>query len=59
MDTPESAKDLQGRVKQAAGDLSGNDRLKHEGKLEQAGEKLKAGIDKATEKGKDALHTGR
>jgi len=53
--TPESARDLKGRAKEAAGDLTGNSKLKHDGKVEQAGEKLKAGIDDATKKVKDLL----
>jgi uncharacterized protein YjbJ (UPF0337 family) len=53
---PESAKDVQGRVKEAAGDLTDNDRLKQEGKVEQAEEKVKSGIDKVADKAKDLLH---
>jgi len=54
-ETPESAKDLKGRAKEAAGDLTGNSKLKHEGRVEQAGEKLKAGVDDATKKVKELL----
>ena len=53
---PESAKDLQGRVKEAAGDLTDDSELKHEGKIEQAGEKLKHDIDEVADKAKDILH---
>jgi uncharacterized protein YjbJ (UPF0337 family) len=53
---PESAKDLKGRAKEAAGNIAGNDRLKREGKVDQAGEKIKAGIDDAAEKVKELLH---
>jgi uncharacterized protein YjbJ (UPF0337 family) len=52
---PESAKDVQGRVKEAAGDLTDNDQLKQEGKVEQAGEKVKSGIDKVADKVKDVV----
>jgi uncharacterized protein YjbJ (UPF0337 family) len=51
-DMPESAKDLQGRVKEAAGDLTGDGDLKNEGKIEQAEEKVKSGIDEVAEKAK-------
>lgn len=43
--------DVKGRAKEAAGDLTGNDRLEREGKLDQAGAKVK---DKA-ERAKNAL----
>jgi uncharacterized protein YjbJ (UPF0337 family) len=52
---PKSAKDLKGRAKEAAGEIAGNDRLKREGKVDQAGEKVKAGIDDAAKKVKDLL----
>jgi uncharacterized protein YjbJ (UPF0337 family) len=52
---PESAKDLKGRAKEAAGNVVGNDRLTREGKVDQAGEKVKAGIDEAVNKVKDLL----
>jgi uncharacterized protein YjbJ (UPF0337 family) len=44
-----------GRVKQAVGDLTDDDDLKREGKLDEAGGKLKDGIDKVKDKitGKD------
>jgi uncharacterized protein YjbJ (UPF0337 family) len=53
---PESAKDVQGRVKEAAGDLTGDSDLKKEGKIEQAGEKVKHGIDEIADKAKELLH---
>jgi uncharacterized protein YjbJ (UPF0337 family) len=52
---PESAKDLKGRAKEAAGDLAGDSDLKHEGKVEQAGEKVKAGVDNVTKRVKELL----
>jgi uncharacterized protein YjbJ (UPF0337 family) len=52
---PESAKDLQGRVKEAAGDLTDDSDLKQEGKIEQAGEKVKSGIDDVADKAKEVL----
>ena len=43
----------QGQVKEAAGDLTDNDRLKHEGKADQAKGKVKEGVDKVADKIKD------
>ncbi len=54
-DMPESTKDAQGRVKEAAGGLTGDSDLKREGQIEQAGEQVKAGIDKVTDKVKDLI----
>ena len=50
--------DAKGRAKEAAGDLTGNDRLKREGKADQAGAKIKGKVDKGVDKVKDAL-TGK
>jgi uncharacterized protein YjbJ (UPF0337 family) len=47
--------DAKGRVKEAAGDLTGDQGLKREGKVDQAGGKAKEGVEKATDKVKDAL----
>jgi uncharacterized protein YjbJ (UPF0337 family) len=55
-DTPESATDLKGRVKEAAGTITGDGETKREGQIEQAEEKVKAGIDKLADKAKDLLH---
>jgi len=55
-DTPESTKDAAGRAKEAVGDLTGDREMQSEGKLEQTGEKVKSGVDKATQKAKDLLH---
>jgi uncharacterized protein YjbJ (UPF0337 family) len=55
-DAPESATDLKGRVKEAAGNVTGDGELKHEGQAEQAGEKVKAGIDKVVDEAKKLLH---
>jgi uncharacterized protein YjbJ (UPF0337 family) len=48
--------DAKGRVKEAAGDLTGDDDLKREGKTDQASGKAKEGIDKLAEKAKEMLH---
>jgi uncharacterized protein YjbJ (UPF0337 family) len=47
--------DAKGRVKEAAGDLTGNRDLQREGKVDQAGGKAKEGVERLTEKVKDAL----
>ena len=44
--------DATGRVKEAAGDLSGDKDLQREGKVDQGAGKAKEAVDKA----KDALH---
>lgn len=52
---PESAKDAKGRAKEGLGDAVGDKDLKREGQAEQAGEKVKEGIDKVAGKAKDLL----
>jgi uncharacterized protein YjbJ (UPF0337 family) len=47
-----------GRVKEAGGALTGNQRLKHEGKIQQAAGKAKAGATKAINAVKNTL-TGK
>ena len=54
-DDVKNADDAKGRVKEAAGDLTGDKDLKREGKVDQAGGKAKEGIEKVTDKVKDAL----
>jgi uncharacterized protein YjbJ (UPF0337 family) len=48
--------DVKGRVKQAAGDLTGNDRLKAEGKTDQAAAKVKEAVDGVKDKVENVLH---
>ena len=48
-----SMDETKGKVKEAAGDLTDNDRLKHEGKADQAKGKVKEGVDKVADKIKD------
>jgi uncharacterized protein YjbJ (UPF0337 family) len=55
-ETPVSAKDAVGRAKEAAGDLTGNDEIKREGKVDQAGEHVKSTVDKIADKAKELLH---
>ena len=47
--------ELKGRVKEAAGALTGNKKLKREGKADQAVGKVKQKVAKVIEKVKDAL----
>jgi uncharacterized protein YjbJ (UPF0337 family) len=51
-----NADDAKGRVKEAAGDLTGDKGLQREGKVDQAGGKAKDGIERLTDKVKDMLH---
>jgi uncharacterized protein YjbJ (UPF0337 family) len=48
-----------GRLKQAAGDLTGDDDLKREGKVDQASGTVKEKVGKAADKVKDALRHDR
>jgi uncharacterized protein YjbJ (UPF0337 family) len=47
--------DLKGRVKEAAGDLTDNDRLQREGKVDQAAGKAKDVVDSVKDKVGDAI----
>jgi uncharacterized protein YjbJ (UPF0337 family) len=47
--------DAKGRVKEAAGNLTGDDDLKREGKVDKASGAAKDGVEKAADKAKDAL----
>lgn len=47
--------EAKGRVKEAAGSLTDDDRLKREGKVDKASGSVKEGIDKVAEKTKNAL----
>ncbi len=47
--------DIKGRVKEAAGDLTDNDRLKREGKTDQAAGKVKEVAEDAKDKVADAV----
>jgi uncharacterized protein YjbJ (UPF0337 family) len=46
--------ELKGRVKEAAGALTGNKKLKREGKIDQAAGKTKQAASKAVDKVKNA-----
>ena len=51
-----TADDVKGRVKEAAGDLTDDDDLKREGKLDQASSKVKEGVEKVKDKANDILN---
>lgn len=48
--------ELKGRVKEAAGALSGDDKLKREGKADQFVGKVKQNVEKVVDKVKDAVN---
>ncbi len=48
-----------GRIKEAAGSLTGDDSLKNEGKTDQAKASLKDNVDKAADKAKDLLNRNK
>ena len=48
--------DLKGRAKEAAGDISGDDGLKREGKVDQASGTVKDNVGDASDKLKDAVN---
>ena len=50
-----SKDDLKGRAEEAVGDLTDDDKLKREGKTDQAVGKVKEKIDEAADKIKDKL----
>ena len=47
--------ELKGRVKEAAGALTGDSKLKREGKADQAAGKIKQKVEKVIDKVKDVL----
>jgi uncharacterized protein YjbJ (UPF0337 family) len=47
--------DMKGRLKQAAGDITGDKDLKREGKIDQASAAAKKSIDGAADKAKDLI----
>jgi uncharacterized protein YjbJ (UPF0337 family) len=55
IDVSGKTEELKGRVKEAAGTLTGNDKLKQEGKTDQTVGKIKQGAEKVINKVKDAL----
>lgn len=53
------ADEVKGRVKEAAGAVTGNDKLRDAGKADQASGKVKEVAEKAVDKMKDAVKTAR
>jgi len=47
--------EAKGRVKEAAGDLTGDDEMKREGKLDQATGSAKEGVEKIADKVRKAM----
>jgi uncharacterized protein YjbJ (UPF0337 family) len=47
--------EIKGRVKEAAGALTGDEKLKREGKLDQAAGKTKQAVEKVVDKAKHAV----
>jgi uncharacterized protein YjbJ (UPF0337 family) len=50
-----TADDAKGRVKETAGDLTGDDELKNEGKVDRASGKAKDAVGGVADKAKDML----
>jgi uncharacterized protein YjbJ (UPF0337 family) len=50
-----SIDEAKGRVKEAAGDLTGDDELKNEGKVDRASGKVKDAVGGIADKAKDLL----
>lgn len=55
-DTPSNTDDAKGRVKEAAGKLTGDKDLQNEGKLDQAEGKIKESVDNLADKARNLLH---
>ncbi len=51
--------EVKGRVKEAAGALTGNDKLRDAGKTDQAAGKVKQVAEKVVDKAKDAVKKAR
>jgi len=51
--------ETKGRIKKAAGDLTGNKRLERQGQADRAGAKAKRTVNRTIDKVKDAAPGGR
>ena len=51
--------DMKGRAKEAAGDVTGNDDLRREGKVDRASGSIQDKLDRLTDKIKDAVRRDR
>ena len=47
--------EIKGRVKEAAGAITDNDKLRREGKIDQSAGKVKQAVEKAVDKTKQAV----
>lgn len=56
MTTDKNIDEGKGRLKEAAGSLTGDEDLKNEGKVDRATGSIKDKIDHLADKAKDALH---
>jgi uncharacterized protein YjbJ (UPF0337 family) len=54
-----AADDAKGRLKEAAGSLTGDDSLKREGKVDKATGKVKDAVGDVSDKAKDAVNPDR
>ena len=54
----ENIDEAKGRTKEAAGDLTGDDKLKREGKIDRAVSSVKDKVDDAADKVKDKIGGG-
>jgi uncharacterized protein YjbJ (UPF0337 family) len=59
MMTDHKTEDLKGRAKEAVGDVTGDEGLKREGKLDQASAATKKQIDSAADAIKDVINPKR
>lgn len=55
-DTPSNKDEAKGRVKEAAGNLTGDEDLENEGKVDRAVGGVKDTVDKAADKVKDVFN---
>ena len=53
---PKNMDDMKGRAKEAAGDLTDDEKLKPEGKVDRATGKVKDTVENASDKVKDVLN---
>ena len=58
MSTPKTDK-IKGRIKEAAGALTGDERLKREGRIDQATADVKEGLEKIVDTAKDLIGGSR
>jgi uncharacterized protein YjbJ (UPF0337 family) len=58
-DEVRNKEDAKGRLKEAAGDLTGDDDLKREGKVDKASGAVKDGVEKVSDKAKETVGKDR